>query len=388
MKDNIVKVLAVADPAVYVYVNEEYGILDRIMGKSGVKVEFDIVPWERYYDTLMDSLNGKIDYDIVMVAGHLWLKDFVEKNYLSELKENDDRDYDYMDISEVIRDEMTIDGIRYLYPSFCDGHIIVYRKSVVEAAYGVIDKRAITTDEYIEIARAVHGYDNMSAVAMKSHESEIFLDLIPFIRNEGIEPIDINSHLPKLDSPECLRGLNKYINLKKYSISGTENLGNDGVKEAFQNKKVVMTTTWGGQLGMVMDENCLERGDIGFLTFNTSWNVTWSFGITAKSKKKDMAEKLLIYLTSKEVDRYVGSFAGSPVRKSTYENDSNEYPWYETHYDLIANYAKPMPKMLNTGSIIGPIYTAVYSAFTGRSEPSEALRKAQSNIMDFINGGV
>lgn len=388
MKENIVKVLAVADPAVYVYIEKEYAILDRFKEKYGIEVDFDIVSWEKYYDTLMDALNGKRDYDIVMVAGHLWLRDFVEKGYLAKFNEPTDKDYDYTDITEVVRDEMTLDGIRYLYPSFCDGHIIVYRRSALEAAYGDIDKKVINTDEYIKIAKAVHGYNSMAAVAMKAHESEIFLDFIPFIRNEGIEPIDLSTHLPKLDSQECLNALNKYISLKKYSINGTENFGNDQVREAFQNKKVVMTTTWGGQLGMVMDDNCLDPEDVGFFALDTSWNVTWSFGVTAKSKKKDMAETLLKYLTSKEVDRYVGSFAGSPVRKSTYQIDSDKYPWYEIHYDLITSYAKPMPKMLNTGSIIGPIYSALHSAFIGNSEPAEALNKAQSDIMDLINGGV
>lgn len=45
--------------------------------------------------------NGEADYDIVMVAGHLWLRDFVEKDYLAELN------YDFEDIVPVdCRDEL------------------------------------------------------------------------------------------------------------------------------------------------------------------------------------------------------------------------------------------------------------------------------------------
>lgn len=384
MKDNLVKVLAVADPAVEVYVKEEYGILNKFKEEQGIEVDFNIVPWENYYDTLIKALGGELDYDVVMVAGHLWLKDFVTKGYLSELREPMDNHYDYMDIAEVVRDEMTMDGKKYLYPSFCDGHIVVYRKSVLEATYGVIEKKVITTDEYIEMAKSSHNYNSMAGVAMKAHESEIFLDVLPFIRNEGIEPIDFDTHLPKLDHEKCLKALKKYIDLRKYAIEGTESFGNDQVREAFQSKKVAMAITWGGQLGMVMNESCIEPEDVGFLALSTSWNVTWSFGIAAASQRKEKAEKLLRYLTSKEVDRHVGGFAGSPVRKSTYEIDS--YPWYDIHYELITKYAKPMPKMLNAGIIMGPIYSAVYSALIGRKEPAQALREAQSEIMELIMG--
>jgi len=387
MKKNLVKVLAVADPAVYVYVKEDYKLIQGFEYRYGIKVQFDIIPWKKYYDTLLKALEGGLDYDVVMVAGHLWLKDFVNKGYLHEIQKHNYH-YDYEDIIKAVRDEMELEGKKYLFPSFCDGHIVVYRKSILKKAFGEIDKKVINTDEYIKMASACHGYDGMAGVAMKAHESEIFLDFLPYIRNEGIEPIDEETHLPKLDQNQCLIALNKYINLRKYAIEGTEGFGNDEVREAFQNKRVAMTITWGGQLGMVMNDKCLEPEDVGFLALSTGWNVTWSFGITSQSHRKEEAETLLRYLTSKEADRYVGGFAGSPVRMSTYKTDGHKYPWYDIHYELITKYAKPIPKMLNTGMLIGPIYSSVYEAFTGKISPKESLIKAQMAIMDMIVGGV
>ena len=78
-----IKVLAVDDPAVQGYVKPEYDIL----GRYGKPVVFDILPWELYYPKMMEALTGQADYDIVMAAGHLWLQELVEKNYLAPLPE-------------------------------------------------------------------------------------------------------------------------------------------------------------------------------------------------------------------------------------------------------------------------------------------------------------
>ena len=84
--NDVIKVLAVADPAVFVYVNKKYALFDKF---KEARIEFDIVPWENYYPTMLQALEGKCDYDIVMVAGHLWLSDFVEKGYLCEIDNHD-----------------------------------------------------------------------------------------------------------------------------------------------------------------------------------------------------------------------------------------------------------------------------------------------------------
>lgn len=359
-----VKVLAVGDPAVYAYTDERFQVL------SGWddKVQFDIVPWEKYYDTMLEVFDGKKSYDIVMVAGHLWLKDFVEKGYLTDLDTELCDDYDYNDILPVIRNELEIDGKRYLYPSFCDGHILLYRKSVLRELIDKELEEAISTDEIIKIASLCDGYRGMKGIALKAHESEIFLDFLPYLRNEGIDAFYEDTHECTLEREEWSRALKKYKELKKFAPEDTNTYGNDGVKEAFQNKKVAMTVTWGGQLGSVLTNECENINDVGFSALKTSWNVTWSFAITKNSDKKYEAEKFLQYLTSKKVDRIVGAYAGSPVRKSTYISDNEKYGWYDIHLKLIQSYAKPLPSMLNAGEKTGKLYKYISDNFNLKEE--------------------
>jgi len=76
-----IRVLAVADPAVYVYADTKFNILNKFKEQTGIQVSFDIVPWADYYSILMNSFK-EYKYDIVMVAGHLWLQNFIDNGYL------------------------------------------------------------------------------------------------------------------------------------------------------------------------------------------------------------------------------------------------------------------------------------------------------------------
>lgn len=368
-----IKVLAVGDPAVYAYTDERFKILD----SWNDKVEFNIVPWAEYYDKMMETFEGKHDYDIVMVAGHLWLKDFVTKGYIAEVMNEIPEGYDYEDILPVIREELKIDNKKYLYPSFCDGHILMYRKSKIN---GTLEE-SISTEELISLVENFEKVNGMDAIALKAHSSEVFLDFLPYLRNEGIDVFNLETEKPIFNCEKGIEALNKYCNLKNFAISGTEEFDNDKVREAFQQKKVAFAVTWGGQLGFVMNEECLDSEDVGFSALKTSWNVTWSFAINSKSNKKKISEEFLMYLSSKEVDRVVGGYAGSPVRKSTYKVDMGKYPWYGVHLKLIEEYAKPLPSLVDSGAKLGYMYACVDEAFNQRKDIKDALNEAESNIL-------
>lgn len=374
-------VLAVADPAIYAYTDERYKILKNYTDKTGININLDIVEWNDYYDTMIKAFEGETNYDIVMVAGHLWLKDFVNKNYISKVEHS--LDYDKEDILKTVREEIELDGTLYLYPSFCDGHILLYRKSVVKECIGKLPNTAISTDELIEMVSLCSGYNGMYGIVLKAHPSEIFLDFLPYLRNEGIDCFNEKSHIPLFNSESGKNALIKYLTLKAFAPVDTCNYGNNEVKDAFRNLKTVFAVTWGGQLGMVLSEGCKELDDIGYCALKTSWNVTWSFGINSLSNKKEEANKFLQYLSSKEIDRVVGKYAGSPVRKSTYEIDYDKYPWYKTHLEMIEKYAKPLPKMDNAGTILGVLYESINDAFNFKTTVKNALCKAEKDINSF-----
>lgn len=377
----LIKVLAVGDPAVEAYVCEKYGIISEYERLAGIKVEFDITGWDKYYNTMMEAFKGKKSYDIVMVAGHLWSADFVNKGYIDQVDYSLSPDFDSLDILPVIMDEMKVGGKTYLYPSFCDGHMILYRKSIVEKVIGHLPDEVMTADELIELVKAVNGYDGLSGIVLKAAPSEIFLDALPYMRSEGVKIFDQFTHKPDFNNEKGVAGLEKYLSLRKYAPQDTCNYGNQEVCEAIRSRKTVFAVTWGGQLGQVMNDKCIEPEDIGFSTFDTAWNVTWSFAINKGTEFPEDANRLLAYLAGKKTDRIVGEYAGAPVRRSTYETDNDRYQWYPVLNNMISNCAEMLPKMENAGAKTGHLYEMLSQAFTNRMTAAEALDKAENAIL-------
>ncbi|MEQ6390280.1 extracellular solute-binding protein [Bacillaceae bacterium S4-13-58] len=375
-----IKVLAVGDPAVEAYVNPKYSLVERINRNFSCRISFHIIPWDQYYGKMMEAF-ALDEFDIVMVAGHLWLKDFVKKEFLAKVEYPDTKDFDQEDILETIHNEMKVDNSYYLYPSFCDGHILLYRKSIVNKVIGDVLPEVVDTDTVISLAEKC---DGMRGLCLKAHQSEIFTDFLPYLRNEGIDAYDING-VPTFNNEKGINSLYKYLSLKKWAPKHTFRYGNEEVRQAFQQKDVVLATTWGGQLGTVLDKRCLELDDVGFSALKTSWNVTWSFGINNLSKNKELSNEILSYLSSKEIDRIIGGIAGSPVRKSTYLVDSAKYNWYKIHLCLIEKYAKPLPMINNSGEKQAYIYEHLYNVFVGKETPEKALESAENSMLGLRN---
>ena len=369
MNNTVIKVLTVADPAVAVYVDKKLNILKEF----DEEVQFDVVPWAKYYATMMDVFAGKTYYDIIMVAGHLWMRDFIENGYISPIEFEDE------DILPVITQEMKYNGKTYLSPSFFDGHMMVYRKSIVQNKVGRLFNNVITPEEYLESAKVIGSTDKISAVAMKAHQSEIFTDAIPFLRMGGKDVYDATTHKAICDNDSVIKGLESYCELKKYAIKGTETYGNDEIAQAIQKKKVAMAVTWSGQLGVVCNEDYVDYDDLGFATFNTAWSVTWSFAISSNSKNKEKANELLRFLRSEKVDALAGECSGAPVRKKSYIYGMKKYPWYACQLEMLEN-AKPLPNMKNAADKNGIFYEEIAKAFSKEKTPADAMADAQWKI--------
>lgn len=376
----IIKVLAVNDPAVDVYIDKKYGILDRYEDDS-VKIEFDIIPWDNYFPTMIKAFSGEAPYDIVMVAGHLWLADFVQKQYLEPIS------YDFEDIIPVIAQEMQYQGKTYLSPSFCDGHMIVYQKSILKNVLGKLPGPVITADEFIIITQKLGESGFAAPIALKAHPSEILLDALPYLRSAGLDVYEMKDHKVICNIDKMENELIKYLKLKLYAPQDTNTFGNNEIKELLAHKKVAMAVTWSGQLGVVARE-CEEVKELGFSTFDTAWNVTWSFGISKASKNKEKAMEFLAYLRSVPVDHLAGSYCGAPVRRSNYIDGLDEVPWYKVQLEMIEKHARPFMGILQAGDKNGILYEEIYQAFMGKKTAANAIQDAKSRIkaLDVMGG--
>lgn len=171
---------------------------------------------------------GKADYDVIMVAGHLWLADFAEKGYLAPIELEEE------DILPVILQEMKYKNKYYLSPSFCDGHMIVYRKSILKEKLGKIFDSVITPEEYVDAASKISSSGTPGAIAMKAHPSEIFTDALPFLRMGGKDVYDTETLEAMCSEESIIKGLEAYCGLRNYAFPDTDTYGNEEIALTIQ----------------------------------------------------------------------------------------------------------------------------------------------------------
>ncbi len=371
-----INILAVNDPAVYAYIDETKGFLKEIEKELNIDINFEVFPFEKYYDQLMEAFENHF-YDIVMVAGHLWLSSFVQKGYLLPIGSKEEVEVD-QDIIKSISEEMFYKGQQYLMPSFCDGHLLTYRKSVLRKELPA----SISVSQVLEEVQHLESAQSMTPIVLKAHPSELFLDILPYLRAEGCEPFSEDGK-PQINTINCKKGIEKYMSLASYGPIVLSLYDNDRVREAIQKKKCVFAVTWGGQMGAVMDERCIDSDDIGFAALKESWNVTWSFGINNMTENNSLAIEVMKRLTVPKIDREVGKICGNPTRLSNFEADKDIYSWYPLAKEMITT-ARPIPSFPLLADFIG-IMTEALDGIVHQDMPiDKTLEKAQDKMMQLL----
>ena len=369
----VIRILAVADPAVFVYQEQHETIFGVFEEAFNTKVEIAIIPFPDYYGRMNDELSKGGGYDIVMIAGHLWLGEQVRKGHLMPLQH---------DLPEgllpTVYEELFDQGTRYLTPSFCDGHVFVYRKPYVNRTLSDV----VSPEEIIRIAHEAP--ESMDGIALKAAPSEIFLDVLPYLRAAGVTLFD-ETGIRDFRTEQAVQALASYCALQACAPNNTGAFANDEVRTALQDGSVAGAVTWGGQLGFVMDPKAMKNPEeLGFAAVKGAWNVTWSFAVNAQSANPALSDALLAHLCRPEVDRIVGAYAGSPLFLSTYEQDEERYPWYRAHRRLLTDIAEPLPKRDDTGALMAPLYEAFTNAFTGNCTPEEAIHLAYERMREAL----
>lgn len=378
-----VKVLAVGDPAVYGYVDPQLGIIESFQQRSGISVEFEVLPWEQYGDRLFAvAAERKPAYDIVMIAGHLWLAQFVNAGYLEPLDDYgalNTEEFDAKDIHPAIASEMRYKGSSWLVPSFTDGHIVY-----ADSATSELLSRAELQDprRYVDLAQRLSKTElpHLAPVVMKVAPSEIFLDWLPYLYSFGGECFGPSGE-PLFAEDAGHEALEYYLRLTAFLSKKHAPYGNEQVAAALRNGEAAFGLSWGGQAGVIVSEEHANNEYFVYETPQYPWNVTWSFGVLSASSNKHDAVELLAYLGSREVDCHIGVYAGSPVRKSTYRDAAlrKRCPWFTAQEQLLER-ARRLPHLPKLGSLITPLYAELSRAFRGECTASEALITAREAV--------
>ena len=352
-----IKILAVADPAVFAFDDEKLDIFSAFSHK----VVFEMHPWSEYTKFLQLSLSGSGGYDIVMFPGHLFLKDLVDNKQLSPL------DFNANKLRRGLAYDIKMHDRLYAFPAFYDGHIIVFKKGV-SARLDAYDNKIIEPDTFIKLATE----DFKGAFSVKAAASEIFTDALPFLRythNGTIQDIYTQDGLiEKADA--FTQRLAAYCSLKDSALPGTDKFGNEEVASALIKDEAQLIITWSGQLGLIDRQMPLDEG-YGFATLSTAWNVAWNFGLLESSCNKEICHELFDYLCCSDIDKKCALYSGTPLYKDTVF----DRPWSKA-LDLLLEHAKPLPFADSSPAKNGLLYEYIYKAYTGQMDATQALSEA------------
>jgi len=381
----MLRILGPDDPALNV-------LGDVLQAHSEWRATLTIVPWPEYRSKLMETLTAtQADFQAVCVAGHVWLPELADAGYLASLDfdrlpEDLIADYRFDDILPAVAQESCIQGVQYMLPLFTDGHILFYREDRVTLSIGD-DMPVVSPHRLSELAAHAHHPPQMYGLALKAHPSEIFLDWLPFLWEEGGDVLDPAGQ-PAFAGEAGIRALEVYCSLRHFCPPDTHTYGNAEIAQVIKAGRVGLATTWGGQAAAIL----LDSGNPHRYLYRTAiyphpWNATWGVAIPANQTPALQKDVLAILLQAlgPEQDRQITRVAGSPVRRSSYGPDELErYSWLAAQYEMLRR-AGTLPIHPKVGACLGALYESVYAAFTGQATPQEALNRAADRVRDILN---
>jgi multiple sugar transport system substrate-binding protein len=127
--------------------------------QTGAQINIIAVPFSDLYQKILtDWASGTNSVDAAVFAPQ-WMVDYIEGGYLEDLTERVEADPNIQqeDVGAFFRDfSERYNGRIYMITLDGDFHMMYYRKDVLEEAGLEVPK---TWDEYLEVAKAVHGKD-------------------------------------------------------------------------------------------------------------------------------------------------------------------------------------------------------------------------------------
>lgn len=373
------QILGPDDPALAV-------LQKQLMSHPEWNTELIIVPWAEYQGILDTAIQSQQSpYQAVCVPGHIWLPGMVVDgklesfdHLLSEVKPQFIHEYNLADIIPSVYQECLVNGKQYLLPLFSDGHIVFYRKDLIDLS----KSDHVTTINPREIPSLLEKLDlpfGQYPFALKAHASEILLDWLPYLWAFGGRMVDENNQ-PAFNSSVAIQSLEFYTDLKRFCSPDTHLYGNIEILNALKSGLVAMATSWGGQAAPILNEDNPFTSDFGTATFSHPWNATWGVSIPANQTQAAKAGILTVLYraANPQQDREVTRLAGSPVRLSSYSpEEMGKFSWLKAQKEMLER-RKLLPTHPGFAKYLGPLYANVYAAFTGEITAIEALNKAAS----------
>lgn len=354
--------------------NEKMDVFEE---ENNCEVKVEIIPWDNYEEKYLTGVNSNDSPDV----GYLYMEmfyDYIDMGALSDIDKyftDEEKDnYLYYDLGN-------IQGKQYALP------VIVGNPRILTANMDILKQAGIervpaTWDELKEACQAVK--KNVPDVAPlmedwgNSHYGSLNSIYWPIFWGAGGEIVDEEGNLT-IDTEAGLEATKYIYGLKEEGLLPDSSTSNDDALEPFKNGEAAMIFNASSNALQVTDINwdySILSGPENTKTFVASDSLV----MFKKCENKELAAKLMKYVTSKDVmsDFHTRVSEQPPITSDdTYTGDERFSDLFTNHGDEFQS----LPVFKGASSLYDTLFKNLQSMMLGELTPEEVLK----NTTDYYN---
>jgi ABC-type glycerol-3-phosphate transport system substrate-binding protein len=365
------------------YIND---LLPDLEAKTGIKVEFEQVPYSNMYEKLVPQLSGPEKsgtYDVVAVD-YYWPGEFARSGWMTPL--DDMIAKDKTDLSGIIPAFFDVngkvDGKTYYIPYFPYPMGIVYRKDL-----GVQIPK--TMDELVAYAKSLKKGDMYGAAMQGAPTDPIAMEWLNFLFANGGDLYAADLKTPTVNNATGLKALTQYLDMMDNAAqTGAAGANLDDASNTFAQGKAAMMVTYvtifAGFFQDPEKSSVVDKWDVTAMPGTNQGNVgVWSFGIPKSSKNAGAAWEFIKWATSENIARQRALKGGSPAYTSFYSDPEilKKFPYLTKALDILNN-GKGLPMITKQQDLVATLGRELSEAASKRKTPQEALDAIAAKLVE------
>lgn len=346
--------------------------MDKFEEENNCEVKVEIIPWDNYEEKYLTGTTSDDGPDV----GYMYMEmfyDYIEMKALTDIDQyftdEEKSKYIYYDLGNIL-------GGQYALPVVVGNpRILVANMDILKEAG--VEKIPSTWDELVEACTTIKEKKPDVIPFLQDWGNPHFGSMNsiywPFFWGAGGEIVDEEGNLT-IDTPEGLEATKFLYGLKEQGILPDSTTSCDDVLEPFKNGQAAFTVLGSSDPlhfeGVNWDFQPLLEGPKGAKTFVASDCLV----MFEKCKNKDLAAKLMKYVTSAEVmTEFHKEISEQPpiTTDETYSGD-------ERYTDLFANYGdhfQSLPVFKGASSMYDTLFKNLQSMMLGEMTPEEVLKE-------------
>ncbi len=352
-------------------------LLPDFEAKTGIKVQFEQVPYSNMYEKLVPQLSGPEGsgtYDVVAVD-YYWPGEFARSGWMLPL--DDMIAKDNTDLSGIIPAFFDVNGIvdgkTYYVPYFPYPMGIVYRKDLNIQV-------PATMEELVSYAKSLKTAEIYGAAMQGAPTDPIAMEWLNFLFANGGDLYAEDLKTPTVNNEIGLLALNQYLDMMDNAAqTGAAGANLDDASNTFAQGKAAMMVTYvtifSGFFQDPENSSVVDKWDVAAMPGTHQGNVgVWSFGIPKSSKNAGAAWEFIKWVTAEDVARQRALKGGSPAYTSFYTDPEilALFPYLTKALDILNN-GKGLPLITKQQDLVATLGRELSEAASKRKTPQEAL---------------